>query len=143
MMLPFVSICDSSNSLRLPIWCIPVLLAINRGGNQSKFGNKGNSDSRFLTITQKIFHCTRKTLGFETEGHRSQFSVAFPQCCLPVSERTQPQALLLGITNRDCPGVKTGKLVFHRCETPQFRIKAAPHCLLMDHNPTLLFVTGA
>lgn len=104
-MLPFVSICDSSNSLRLPIWCIPVLLTINsQRGN--KFGNKGNSSSRFLTVNQKIFRCTRKTAGFGTEGHRSQFSVAFPQCCLPVRERTQLQALLLGVTNRDCPGVR-------------------------------------
>lgn len=126
MMLPFVSICDSSNSLRLPIWCIPVLLAINRGGNQSKFGNKGNSDSRFLTITQKIFHCTRKTPGFETEGHRCQFSVAFPQCCLPVSERTQPQALLLGITNRDCPGVRLESWCFTGVKLHNSGLKLLP-----------------
>lgn len=71
MVLPFVSICDSSNSLSLPIWCIPVLLTINsHRGNKSKFGNKGNSSSGFLTISQKIFCCTRKTPEFRTPQFR-------------------------------------------------------------------------
>lgn len=140
-MLPFVSICDGSNSLRLPIWCIPVLLAINsQRGNQSKFGNRGNGDSRFLTINQKIFHCTRKTPGFGTEGHRIQCSAAFPQCCLPVRESSRPCSWEspTGTHQQESdwkPGV-------HRCETPPFRIQDAPCCLLTDHNPTSLFLPG-